>query len=199
MVQVAGLEGVTIERDRSLLHVAHTHLITLWRSESDGLWTNLFRFKRGSVFCRPLATEVELVVGRSWEANQIRCTLAQHHIAIIWTRCLVVCLVGIPIAIQMAVVALVIVIPQEGIVDRFIHGCFPTVTCIRIGKPCFTLFVIALATNITVFAQPVFMANLGFCAVLAFLAATVEMRDFTLIVGSHQLSCERQADTLPAF
>ena len=100
--------------------------------------------------------------------------------------------------VQLAVTALVIIIPKEGVRHRLVH----LITCftVGIGQVGHNSFVLRLFRDTCKLTQPVLMTNLcSMFVILTLITATEEVGDLTLLVGGHQLGRERQADALPAF
>ena len=166
------------------LIVAHSDTDTRIRNETDNLLAKLVN-GYSCILSLEVTTEVELVVGLAWESNDIRHSSRQQWIARIGATLLVIGLIRVEIIILLVVdsTILIVVIPQEGVID-----CLAVTTCCfrieerSLGNFRFTFFHNSDVLELT---QPVFMANLGICVVLADLTTTIEVTNLTLDVGSN--------------
>ena len=93
-------EAVIISSNYIQLFITDTDSDIRFGDEADGLLVELGRGWGCRFLCRPLAAEVELVVGLTWEADDIRFGGSQKRIFSIATTSIVVCLIGVGIGIQ---------------------------------------------------------------------------------------------------
>ena len=198
-VHVAGHEGVAVASvGRCLSFYMSCYLVVAdtdgggrTRDEGDDLLVELVDAGIG-VLGNERSAEVELIVGSTGEADDVRRCVCKRRIAPVLARATIVVLVGVGILVIARELA-VVVVPEERVGD--VLGFARCGGIVEVGSQ--HIWFGRCRDAATQFAQPVFVTYLR--ASVAHLATAVEVGYLALLTGGYEFRCERHADALPAL